>query len=310
MSQSLDSSVTGVRHFNRFYTRKIGVLREGLLDSTLSLTEARVLYELAGRDGTTASEVRRELGLDAGYLSRILRGFRKRGWLQRGAAKEDARRQALSLTRSGRATFQSLNARSSEQIRQLVGALGPGDQDHLLDAMRTIETLLEPQDRRAQTYLLRTHRPGDIGWVVHRHGALYSEEWGYDERFEALVAQIVSDFVRRYDPDRERCWIAERNGERVGSVFLVRMSKHVAKLRLLLVEPAARGSGIGKRLVEECIRFARQCRYRKILLWTQSELKAARTIYQQCGFRLTATDPHQSWGRSDLVSETWELDLR
>ena len=310
MSQSLDSSVTGVRHFNRFYTRKIGVLREGLLDSTLSLTEARVLYELAGRDGTTASEVRRELGLDAGYLSRILRGFRKRGWLQRGAAKEDARRQALSLTRSGRATFQSLNARSSEQIRQLLSALGPGDQDHLLDAMRTIETLLEPQDRRAQPYLLRTHRPGDIGWVVHRHGALYSEEWGYDERFEALVAQIVSEFVRRYDPDRERCWIAERNGERVGSVFLVRMSKHVAKLRLLLVEPAARGSGIGKRLVEECIRFARQCRYRKILLWTQSELKVARTIYQQCGFRLTATDPHQSWGRSDLVSETWELDLR
>ena len=310
MSQSLDSSVTGVRHFNRFYTRKIGVLREGLLDSTLSLTEARVLYELAGRDGTTASEVRRELGLDAGYLSRILRGFRKRGWLQRGAAKEDARRQALSLTRSGRATFQSLNARSSEQIRQLLSTLGPGDQDHLLDAMRTIETLLEPQDRRAQPYLLRTHRPGDIGWVVHRHGALYSEEWGYDERFEALVAQIVSEFVRRYDPDRERCWVVERNGERLGSVFLVRMSKHVAKLRLLLVEPAARGSGIGKRLVEECIRFARQCRYRKILLWTQSELKAARTIYQQCGFRLTATDPHQSWGRSDLVSETWELDLR
>jgi DNA-binding MarR family transcriptional regulator/N-acetylglutamate synthase-like GNAT family acetyltransferase len=310
MAQTLDSCVTGVRHFNRFYTRKIGVLREGLLDSALSLTEARVLYELAGREGATASEVRGELGLDAGYLSRILRGFRKRGWLQRGAAKEDARRQPLSLTRSGRAAFQSLNTRSSEQIRQLVGALGPGDQDHLLDAMRTIEALLGPQDRRAQPYLLRTHRPGDIGWVVHRHGVVYSEEWGYDERFEALVAQIVSEFVRRYDPDRERCWIAERNGERVGSVFLVRSSKHVAKLRLLLVEPAARGSGIGKRLVEECIRFARQCRYRKIVLWTQSELKAARRIYQQCGFRLTATDPHQGWGRNDLVSETWELDLR
>ena len=310
MSQSLDSCVTGVRHFNRFYTRRIGVLREGLLDSALSLTEARVLYELAGGEGTTASEVCSELGLDAGYLSRILRGFQKRGWLQRGAAKEDARRQPLSLTRSGRATFQSLNARSSEQIRQLLSALGPGDQDHLLDAMRTIETLLEPQDRRLQPYLLRTHRPGDIGWVVHRHGVLYSEEWGYDERFEALVAQIVSEFVRRYDPDRERCWIAERNGECVGSVFLVGKSKHAAKLRLLLVEPAARGLGIGKRLVEECIRFARQRRYRKIVLWTQSELEAARRIYQQCGFRLTATDPHQSWGRSDLVSETWELDLR
>src|SRR5467141_494925 len=267
MSQSLDSCVSGVRHFNRFYTRKIGVLREGLLDSALSLTEARVLYELAGRDGATASEVRGELGLDAGYLSRILRGFQKLGWLQRGAAKDDARRQPLSLTRSGRATFQSLDARSSDQVRQIVSTLAPGDQGHLLDAMRTIETLLEPENRPAQPYLLRAHGPGDLGWVVHRHGVLYSEEWGYDERFEALVAQIVSEFVQRFDPDRERCWIAERNGERIGSVFLVR--------------PAARGSGIGKRLVEECIRFARQCRYRKILLWTQSELKAARTIYQQ-----------------------------
>src|SRR5205823_6111171 len=207
--------------------------------------------------------------------------------------------QPQSSTRSGRANFPSLNARSSEPIRKRLSALGPGDQDHLLDAMRTIETLLEPQDRRLQPYLLRTHRPGDIGWVVHRHGVLYSEEWGYDERFEALVAQIVSEFVRRYDPDRERCWIAERNGECVGSVFLVGKSKHAAKLRLLLVEPAARGLGIGKRLVEECIRFARQRRYRKIVLWTQSELEAARRIYQQCGFRLTATDPHQSWGRSD-----------
>ena len=310
MSQSLDSCVSGVRHFNRYYTRKIGVLREGLLDSALSLTEARVLYELAGRDGATASEVRGELGLDAGYLSRILRGFQKRGWLQRGAAKDDARRQPLSLTRSGRATFQSLDARSDDQIRQIVSTLAPGDQGHLLDAMRTIEKLLEPENRLAQPYLLRTHGPGDMGWVVHRHGVLYSEEWGYDERFEALVAQIVSEFVQRFDPDRERCWIAERNGERVGSVFLVRKSKHVAKLRLLLVEPAARGVGMGKRLVDECIRFARQCRYRKIALWTQSELKAARRIYQQCGFRLAATEPHQSWGRTDLVSETWELDLR
>jgi DNA-binding MarR family transcriptional regulator/N-acetylglutamate synthase-like GNAT family acetyltransferase len=310
MSQSLESCVSGVRHFNRFYTRKIGVLREGLLDSTLSLTEARVLYELAGHDGATASEVGGELDLDPGYLSRILRSFQKRGWLQRAPAKDDARRQPVSLTRSGRAIFQSLNTRSSEQIRQLVTTLGPGDQGHLLDAMRTIETILEPEDRPAQPYLLRTHRPGDIGWVVHRHGVLYSEEWGYDERFEALVAQIVSEFVRRFDPGRERCWIAERNGERVGSVFLVRQSKYLAKLRLLLVEPAARGSGIGTRLVEECIRFARQCRYRKIALWTQSELKAARRIYQQCGFRLTATQPHQSWGRTDLVSETWELDLR
>jgi len=201
-------------------------------------------------------------------------------------------------------------ALANDQVRQIVSTLAPGDQGHLLDAMRTIETLLEPENRPAQPYLLRTHGPGDMGWVVHRHGMLYSEEWGYDERFEALVAQIVSEFVQRFDPDRERCWIAERNGERVGSVFLVRKSKHVARLRLLLVEPAARGLGIGKRLVEECIRFARQCRYRKIALWTQSELKAARRIYQQCGFRLAATEPHQRWGRTDLVSETWELDLR
>src|SRR5438093_12802930 len=175
--------------------------------------------------------------------------------------------------------------------------------------MRTIETLLEPQDRSAQPYLLRTHRPGDIGWVVHRHGVLYSEEWGYDERFEALVAQIVGEFVQRFDPVRERCWIAEKDGERVGSVFLVRSSKRIAKLRLLLVEPQARGLGIGKRLVDECIHFARQCRYDKVVLWTQSELKAARTIYEKAGFRLLREEKHSSWSRDDLVAETWELKL-
>jgi len=305
----LESSVQGVRHFNRFYTRRIGVLQEGLLATSLTLTEARVLYELAHRDEPTATEVRRELGLDAGYLSRILRGFQKRGWVQRKPAAGDARRQLLSLSRPGRAAFDLLNARSDEEIRRMLGAVAPGEQERLLRAMQSIEAVLEPKTVPGAGYLLRTHRPGDIGWVVYRHGLLYSEEYGYDERFEALVAEIVSDFVEHLDPARERCWIAERDSERVGSVFLVAKSKQVAKLRLLLVEPSARGLGIGRRLVEECVRFARQCRYRKVVLWTQSELKAARRVYEQAGFRHTGSERHASWGRDDLVAETWELEL-
>jgi DNA-binding MarR family transcriptional regulator/GNAT superfamily N-acetyltransferase len=305
-----DDSVQSVRRFNRFYTRKIGVLQEGLLDSSLSLAEARVLYELAHRPDATASELSGELGLDPGYLSRILRGFQKRGWLQRRPSKEDARRQLLTLTRAGRAAFEPLDAQSSAEVGRLLSAVPPGDTPRLLDAMRTIEDVLDPREPSASPYLLRTHRPGDIGWVVFRHGVLYSEEWGYDERFEALVAQIVAEFVQRFDPARERCWIAEKDGQRVGSVFLVRSTKRIAKLRLLLVEPAARGLGIGKRLVDECIRFARQCRYDKLVLWTQSELKAARSIYESAGFRLAGTEPHQSWGRDDLVAETWELKLQ
>ncbi|HYY52163.1 MAG TPA: helix-turn-helix domain-containing GNAT family N-acetyltransferase [Myxococcales bacterium] len=308
-STALDECVQSVRRFNRFYTRKIGVLQEGLLDSSLSLTEARVLYELAHRPEATATDLRGELGLDAGYLSRIVRSFQKRGWLQRKTSKEDGRRHLLSLTRSGRAAFDQLDARSNEEVRSLVGAVGPAEMTRLLQAMRTIESVLEPEAPSASPYLLRTHRPGDMGWVVYRHGVLYSEEWGYDERFEALVAQIVGEFVQRFDPARERCWIAEKDGERVGSVFLVRSSKRVAKLRLLLVEPAARGLGIGKRLVDECIRFARQCRYDKLVLWTQSELKAARSIYEHAGFHLAGTERHHSWGRDDLVAETWELEL-
>jgi len=306
----LESCVERVRHFNRFYTRRIGVLREGLLDSSLSLTEARVLYELARRDKTTATEVRNELDLDAGYLSRILRGFQKRGWVRRTPANDDARRQLLSLTRSGRAAFEPLNARSDEEVRHLLKPLSPHLQTRVVDAMRRIEAGLEPNAAASGPYVLRTHRPGDMGWVVYRHGVLYSEEYGYDERFEALVAQIVSGFVQHLDTARERCWIAERDGERLGSVFLVAKSKQVAKLRLLLVEPSARGLGIGKRLVEECVRFARQCRYRKLVLWTQSELRAARHLYELSGFRLAGSEHHASWGRDDLVSETWELDLR
>jgi DNA-binding MarR family transcriptional regulator/GNAT superfamily N-acetyltransferase len=307
---ALDGWVRGVRHFNRFYTRKIGVLREGLLDSSLSLTEVRVLYELSRRTDATATALRAELGLDAGYLSRILRGFRKRGWIERKPAADDARQRLLTLTRAGRAAFAPLDERSNDEVARLLGDVPRADLDRLLGAMKTIEDVLEPGSAAATPVVLRPHRPGDIGWVVHRHGVLYADEWGYDERFEALVAGIVAGFVERFDPARERCWIAEKDGERVGSVFLVRSSKRVAKLRLLLVEPSARGLGIGKHLVDECIRFARQCRYDKLVLWTQSELKAARRIYQQAGFRLTGTERHRSWGRDDLVAESWELKLR
>ena len=305
----LDRRIQAVRHFNRFYTRRIGVLQEGLLDSPLSLTEARVLYELARREGTTATEVGGELGLDAGYLSRILRAFQKRRWIRRTPAKEDARRSLLSLTRSGLAAFAPLDARSNEEVRRLLAPLPDEAQDRLLASMQSIEATLETTPPARTPYLLRTHRPGDIGWVVYRHGVLYSEEWGYDERFEALVAQIAAEFVQRLDPDRERCWIAERDGARVGSVFLVKKTRKIAKLRLLLVEPSARGLGIGKRLVEECIRFARQCQYRKLMLWTQSELGAARRIYQQTGFHLAGSERHSSWGREGLVAETWAIDL-
>jgi len=304
----LDKCVRGVRHFNRFYTRKIGVLRRGLAGSSLSLTEARVLYELSHRAESTATSLGAELDLDAGYLSRILRSFQRHGWIHRKTASDDGRRRLLALTRAGRAAFAPLDARSNEEVRRLLGGLAPSDLQRLLQAMRAIENVLEP--KAEAPYLLRTHRPGDIGWVVHRHGVLYSEEWGYDERFEALVARIAAEFVERFDPARERCWIAERDGERVGSVFVVRKSKRVAKLRLLLVEPSARGLGIGRRLVDECVRFARQSRYDRLVLWTQSELKAARRIYQQAGFQLTATERHRSWGRDDLVAESWELELR
>ncbi|HWE22436.1 MAG TPA: helix-turn-helix domain-containing GNAT family N-acetyltransferase [Myxococcales bacterium] len=307
---SLESYVSAVRHFSRFYTRKIGVLTDGLLDSALSLTEVRILYELCNAPNSAAADLRARLGVDAGYLSRILRSFEKRGWILRRPAQGDGRRQILEPTRSGRALFESLNARSNAQVRHLLSGIGVPRLEQLGQALRTVEEVLEPKRTSSSTYLLRTHRPGDIGWVVYRHGVLYSQEWGYDERFEALVARIAAGFVESFDPAAERCWIAEKDGERVGSVFLVRKSKRVAKLRLLLVEPSARGLGIGKRLVEECVRFARQCRYRKIVLWTQSELRAARRIYQQAGFRLTGTERHRSWGRDDLVSESWELALR
>lgn len=307
------SHVEEVRRFNRFYTRQIGVLREKLYHSPFSLTEVRVLYELANRKKPTASELCKDLGFDPGYLSRMLRAFSKRGWLTRTASPQDARQQFLALTEKGRRAFAPLNSRSADEVAQLLHPIPAPEQGQLVHAMHTIERLLgtPPANGAPKApYILREHRPGDLGWVVHRHGALYWQEYHYDERFEALVAKIVGNFVEHYDPKREHCWMAERNGELVGCVFLVKKSKTVAKLRLLLVEPSARGLGIGKRLVGECIEFARKAGYEKITLWTQSELKAARGIYQSAGFRLADRHRHNSWSRKRLVSEVWEIDLK
>jgi DNA-binding MarR family transcriptional regulator/GNAT superfamily N-acetyltransferase len=309
---ALERRVAAVRGFNRFYTQKIGVLQEGLLDSAFALTEVRVLYELAHspatREAPTASRLAADLGLDEGYLSRILRGFERNGLIRREPATADARQSLVSLTRKGRQAFAPLEARSRAEIRAMLGRLTGREQARVTAAMREIERLLGAPAQSRAPCVLRARRPGDIGWIVHRHGVLYAQEYGYDQRFEALVAEIAAKFVQHRDARHERCWVAERDGEIVGSVFLVKRSKTVGKLRLLLVEPAARGMGLGTRLVDECIRFARKVGYRKIVLWTQSELAAARQIYERAGFVRVREEPHHSFGR-DLIAETWELAL-
>lgn len=308
----LSSRIDTVRRFNRFYTRAIGVLQEGWLDSPFPLTEARVLYELAHRQKPTATLVRNNLDLDAGYLSRILSSFEKRGLIEKEASEHDRRQSLLVLTEEGRRQFAPLEERTIRQVCGMIERLSENEQRRLTGAMQTIEKLLAPAERSElgakASYLLRPHQPGDLGWVVHRQGVLYAQEYGYDERFEALAAEIVAQFIQHYDARRERCWIAERDGEVAGSVFLVAKSGTTAKLRLLYVEPAARGMGIGSRLVGECVRFARQAGYKKIELWTQSELDAARHIYKQAGFRAVRKKRHHSFSK-DLVAETWELSL-
>jgi DNA-binding MarR family transcriptional regulator/GNAT superfamily N-acetyltransferase len=304
----IEQAVATVRRFNRFYTRQIGLLHEGFLGSPFSLTEGRVLYELAHRDTPTAAQLARDLDLDPGYLSRILRDFDQRGLLARKPSEADGRQSLLSLTPRGREAFAPLNVRSREEIGAMLGALTPADQARLVEAMHTIEALLGTRAAPRVPYLLRPPRPGDMGWVVHRHGVLYAQEYGWDETFEALVAGIVAAFVRDHDPKRERCWIAERDGQNVGSVFLVKQSDAVAQLRLLLVEPGARGLGIGGRLTTECVRFARSLGYQRVTLWTNSVLVAARRIYEKAGFRRVREEPHRSFGH-DLIGETWELDL-
>jgi len=310
MSTQAAPRVEAVRRFNRFFTRQIGVLQEGLLKSPFSLTEARVLWELAHRERATATEISAWLGLDPGYLSRILRSFEIRGLIEKRTSAEDARQVELSLSDSGRDSFARLNAASRGEIETVLARLTEDEQVRLLSAMSTIETMLGAEPERRVPYVLRPHQAGDIGWVVHRHGALYNEEYGWDFSFEALVGRIAADFLDHFDATRERCWIAERDGENVGCVFLVRHPERegVARLRLLLVEPEARGLGIGRRLVSECTRFARASGYGTITLWTNSVLMAARALYRAEGYRLIGSNPETNFGK-DLVSETWELSL-
>ncbi|HXV65430.1 MAG TPA: helix-turn-helix domain-containing GNAT family N-acetyltransferase [Vicinamibacteria bacterium] len=300
--------VEAVRRFGRFYTRRIGALREGLLESPFSLTEARVIYELAHKETATASELSEELGVDAGYLSRILRSFGKRGLVQRKPDANDGRQFHLWLSERGQEAFARLNAASSREIDGMLSELSERDQARLVEAMGTIETLLGTSPPRHAPYLLRPHQPGDMGWVVQRHGTLYAQEYGWDETFEALVAGIVAKFIENFDARRERCWIAEKDGENVGSAFVVKHTKTVAKLRLLLVEPRARGLGIGRRLVDECVRFARARGYKKMTLWTNDVLHAARHIYEAVGFELVGEEKHESFGH-DLVGQTWDKKL-
>jgi DNA-binding MarR family transcriptional regulator/N-acetylglutamate synthase-like GNAT family acetyltransferase len=304
----LDRRIAAVRRFNRFYTRQIGLLRDGVLDSPFSLAEARVLYELGQHGRLTATQLAGALGLDQGYLSRILRRFADRNLIAKTASPDDGRQILLVLTASGRSAFRSLDRGSHDQVGAMLAKLPHADQERIVAAMGAIGDILGERNGPRPAYVLRPPRPGEFGWVVARHGAVYTEALGWDTSFEGLVAEIVAAFIKNFDPQHERCWIAEIDGEPVGCVFLVRKSDTVAMLRLLLVEPKARGHGIGARLVEECIRFARSAGYTTIALWTQSILIGARRIYERAGFRRIAEDRHTSFGR-DLVGETWERKL-
>lgn len=304
----LGGCIAAVRQFNRFYTGQIGLLEDGYLDSPFSLTQVRVLFELANRERPTASELARDLGLDPGYLSRTLLAFRNQGLLDRMPSKADGRQRTLSLTTRGLEVFASLDQRSHDDCGTLVGRLSPFEQTRLVEAMETIRTLLGDRPEPRVPYMLRSPHPGDMGWVVQRHGALYSQEYGWDQTFEALVAEIVAHFVRSYEPRLEGCWIAEREGRNVGSIFCVKKSDTEAQLRLLLVEPEARGLGIGRRLVDECVGFARSAGYLKVVLWTNDVLVSARRIYEAAGFRLVEEERHRTFGR-DLVGQNWELPL-
>jgi DNA-binding MarR family transcriptional regulator/N-acetylglutamate synthase-like GNAT family acetyltransferase len=306
--QNRSMSTAAVRRFNRFYTGQIGVLRKSYLNSDLSLAEARVVYELGSRQTPTASEIARDLGLDAGYLSRLLDSFRARGLITRKASATDKRQVHLKLSARGRKAFEELDRNSDRQAAGLLERLHPPDRERLVESMRNIETLLGGKPESPPDLTIRTHRAGDIGWVIHRHGVLYAREYGWGSLFEALVGDVCIRFLRNFDAERERCWIAERGGLPVGSIFLVKHSPRIALLRMLLVEPEARGLGVGRRLVEECIAFARQAGYRKMRLWTQAELKTAQHIYSAHGFKLAGEKPHSHFG-VEVMGQTWELEL-
>ena len=300
--------VHAVRAFNRFYTQRIGVLQRGLLHSPYSLTEVRVLYELANGKDVTATGLQKILDLDPGYLSRILRGFERSGILLRERSKQDGRQRDLRLTARGRKIFSGLDRRQSSEIGKMLEPMSESGRGSLVKSMEAIQKVLITNSVRSSKVSLRPHRPGDMGWVMFRHGVLYDREYGWDERFEALVGEIVVNFINNFDGERERCWIAEIGGERVGSIFLVKDTASVAKLRLLLVEPSARGRGVGRLLVNECIEFARAAGYRKLTLWTNSVLDAARHLYEEAGFELVKEEKHTSFGH-DLIGQFWELDL-
>lgn len=304
--ETADETVATVRRFSRFYTRRIGVLQEALLGTDLSLPEGRLIYEIALADRTTATELAHDLGLDAGYMSRLLKSLQQRGLVSRNPSVTDARQSILTLTAKGRKAFDRINRRSDEEVRALLSPLAAADRSALSASLRTVERLLGGGAKA--DFTVRDLRPGDIGWVVHRHGALYAQEYGFDASFEVLVARVAADFVEKRDPAWERAWIAEADGRIVGSVFLARKSKTVAQLRLLYVEPHMRGHGIGRRLVDACMAHARALGYRRMTLWTNSILTAARNIYRANGFELTKSEAYHGFGR-DLVGETWERDL-
>jgi DNA-binding MarR family transcriptional regulator/N-acetylglutamate synthase-like GNAT family acetyltransferase len=303
-----DTRIAAFRRFNRFYTQKIGVLERGYLQSPFSLAEARVLYELAHREETTASEISASLGLDMGYLSRILAKLQGEQLLRRAPAEEDARQRLIQVTPKGKKAVNALDSRSEQQAASLLTGLTDPQKAGVLQAMSQIESALGDPPAVSEPYLIRTHRTGDLSWIAYRHAILYSQEYGWHQGFEAFVLEIVAGFLKNYDSANERCWVAERSGEIVGCVLLVKRSKRIAQLRLLLVEPTARGLGIGKRLVEECIRFARETGYKKIVLWTHDNLTAARAIYRKTGFQLVGTDNHEDFG-PQVTAETWEMVL-
>ncbi len=300
-----ERNIVAMRRFSRFYTRQIGLLRQSFLQSPFSLTEGRVLYELAARKNPTASEIGEELGLDAGYLSRILKNFAAKGLITRSQSHDDGRQSHLALTAKGRKAYAPLDRRSEDGVRELLAPLKGPDQKRVVDAMRTIEGLIGNAPREPAV-TLRPHRPGDMGWVVAQHGKVYPTEYGWNSHIEAITADIVSAFLKNHDAARERCWIAEMDGEIVGCVFLVRETDEIARLRLLMVDAQARGLGVGKMLVDECVRFAREAGYRGITLWTHAVLKAARGIYQRAGFALTKEWVHDDFGKPE-ASETWDL---
>jgi DNA-binding MarR family transcriptional regulator/N-acetylglutamate synthase-like GNAT family acetyltransferase len=308
-ANNLHEDVALFRRFNRFYTKQIGLLTQGLLKTRFPLIQARVLYELAQQDQTTASALVDKLNIDPGYLSRILSTFEKEGLLRKNRSTSDSRQRILKLTTQGKKSFAELDERSRRVAEEMLLGLVEEDRHRLLQAMQTIETILDTELKPPTPYLLRPHRPGDIGWIIHRHGVVYAEEYGFDETFEALVAEILAQFIRKHDPKRECLWIAEQEGERIGSVMIVDAGDQVAQLRLLLVEPKARGQTVGMRLIDECINFSRRNRYRKIKLWTQSNLLEARHLYAKAGFARVSESSHKSFGQ-DLIAEFWEMPLR